>query len=210
MRPYDAAIFDLDGTLIDTLTLRLRAIAACAPRRGLPPVTREAMMGVISLCNQEMFAGLYPDIPAAERDALEALVMDEEALICQELGEAVFFPGVPAMLRALRAGGVRLFISSAGLERHARDALGCGGVLPLFEHLACDAPDKIALTAGLLSGLDPARTAFIGDSDKDVQAAHGNDLIALGAGFGYARQCPRFDRTFDTPQALSAYLLGQD
>ena len=31
MRPYDAAIFDLDGTLIDTLTLRLRAIAACRP-----------------------------------------------------------------------------------------------------------------------------------------------------------------------------------
>ena len=122
----------------------------------------------------------------------------------------MFFPGVPAMLRALRAAGVRLFISSAGLERHARDALGCGGVLTLFERLACDAPDKIALTAGLLSGLDPARTAFIGDSDKDVQAAHGNDLIALGAGFGYARQCPRFDRTFDTPQALSAYLLGQD
>lgn len=210
MRPYDAAIFDLDGTLIDTLTLRLRAIAVCAPRLGLPPVSEAAMMGVISLCNKEMFAGLYPELSCAARNALEAQVMDEEVLICRELGAGVFFPGVISMLHALHAGGMRLFLSSAGLERHARDALGCGGVLPLFERLACDAPDKIALTAGLLAGLGPARTAFIGDSDKDVQAAHGNHLIALGAGFGYAHMCPRFDRTLDTPEALSAFLLGQE
>lgn len=81
-------------------------------------------------------------------------------------------------------------------------------MLPLFDEIACGEPDKTDMTVRLLRGFEPARVPFIGDSLKDVEAAHANRLLAIGAGFGYARDggAP-FDAIYDTPAALGDALL---
>ena len=102
------------------------------------------------------------------------------------MGERVLFPGVKEMLEQLKSAGLRLFVASTGTREHVYDFLTFGGVLPLFERVGFDEPVKDAMTARLIEGVDPARAVFVGDSGKDVQAAHANGLPALGgAGFGY-------------------------
>ena len=115
------------------------------------------------------------------------------------------------MLEQLKCAGLRLFIASTGTREHVYDFLTFGGVLPLFERIGFDEPVKDAMTARLLEGVDPARAVFVGDSGKDVQAAHANGLPALGAGFGYVYSGDgQFDAVYDTPAELACALLAEE
>ena len=88
-----------------------------------------------------------------------------------------------------------------------KGCLSIAGILPFFEKIRCNAPDKTEMTAELLEGLDSSRVVFIGDSAKDIQAARGNRLAVYGAGFGYAHARDSFDRIFSTPRTLTEALL---
>lgn len=206
---YDAVIFDMDGTLVDTLAMTVGAIAKYAPQCGLPPLPREVIIPVIGYGNHEFYRALYPDAAPDVQQRVEDLVEAGELEIGRTLGPKILFPGAAEMLRRLREAGLPLFVASTGTSFHVEGCLEIGGVLTLFDRIACGEPDKIDMTAKLLRGFDPARVPFIGDSLKDVEAAHGNGLLAIGACFGYAREggAP-FDVIYDTPQALCTALLG--
>lgn len=208
--PCRVVVFDMDGTLVDTLAMTVGALARHAPALGLAPATREALFPVIGLANREFYLALYPEATDAQRARLEALVEEGEIEIGRALGEKVLFPGARAMLERLRAVGCRLTVASTGTPFHVESCLALGGVLPLFDEIACGESDKVEMTHRLLRRWGPGPAAFVGDSIKDVAAAHGNGLPALGAGFGYAREGgAAFDSVFDTPEALCRALLGE-
>ena len=210
MPQLDAVIFDMDGTLVDTLLMTIGAIEKHAPACGLGPVTREALLQAIGLCNRDFYLALYPDSSEAQRQKIEALVEEGELEIGRTLGEKILFAGVPVMLRQLRGAGIRLLLASTGTEYHVKGCLSIAGILPFFEKIRCHAPDKTEMTAELLEGLDSSRVVFIGDSAKDIQAARGNRLAVYGAGFGYAHARDSFDRIFSTPRTLTEALLRDE
>lgn len=208
-RKYDAIIFDMDGTLVDTLSMTIGALAKYAPQCGLSPRPRQAVLPVIGLGNAEFYRALYPDATPAQRRQLEAVVEEGELEIGRTLGRRVLFPGAAEMLARLKRAGLPLFVASTGTRFHVEGCLQIGGVLPLFDEIACGEPDKADMTTRLLRGFEPARVPFIGDSFKDVEAAHANRLLAIGAGFGYARDGgAAFDAIYDTPEALGDALLA--
>lgn len=206
MGRFDAVIFDMDGTLVDTLAMTVGAVKKYAPQCGLIPVTREALLKAIGLCNHDFYLALYPEASDEQREEIEELVEEGELEIGRTLGEGILFSGVVQMLHRLHDEGVRLMLASTGTERHVRGSLSIAGILSLFEKIGCGAADKTEMTAELLSGLDPARVVFVGDGAKDIQAARNNGLAVYGAGFGYA-DGDAFDEVFDAPEALTKALL---
>lgn len=210
MSQFDVVIFDMDGTLVDTLLMTIGAIKQYAPACGLLPSTREALLQAIGLCNHDFYLALYPDSSDAQRQKIEVLVEEGELEIGRTLGEKILFPGVSTMLQRLHKAGIRLFLASTGTEYHVKGCLSIAGILPFFEKIRCNAPDKTEMTAELLEGLNLSRVVFIGDSAKDIQAAHSNHIPVYGAGFGYVHVHDSFDKIFNSPLTLTEALLSDE
>ena len=204
------AIFDLDGTLIDTNLMTARAFRELTGRFGLamPPegVIREA----IGLHDSAFYRAIFPDAPSGVLAGLSGEVERREGEIGAMLGPGILFPGVAAMLKRLKGRGVRLCLASTGSRTHVRDMLVCAGVCDLFDAIRCDEPDKRRMTGALMAqyGTD---AAYVGDTPIDVAAARGNGIPIYGAGFGYVKPAERalFDVVADTPGQLAALLLGE-
>jgi phosphoglycolate phosphatase len=204
-------IFDLDGTLADTVLATVPAMAKAAPRHGLPPLPAEAVRRAVGIANPVFYHALYPAIdPARVRAFGEDVDRLEEACI-RRLGEGVLFPGVRALLEALAAMGVMLHIASTGSPAHVDAVLCSAGILPLFDDVCCGEPAKEAMVRRLVGKGEPQAWAMVGDHQKDRDAAHANGILALGAGFGYVPIAERaqFDRVFDTPSALVLWVVRQ-
>ena len=202
-------IFDMDGTLVDTNRMTARAMAELAPGYGLPVPSPEAVRSAIGLADLFFYRKLFPGYPDEALAPLSAVVEKREGELAREIGPAVLFPGVPEMLRALRAAGRRLYLASTGTRQHVRDMLGPADGEAYFDGIRCAQPDKEGMTAEILA-MEPGRTAvFVGDTAKDVAAARANGLTVYGAGFGYVKAQERalFDEMFPSAEALLARLL---
>ena len=206
----DAVIFDLDGTLIDTISMTGPALAAVSARCGLPAPSRAAILGVMGLHDSEFYRALFPGADAARLDALAVDVERREGEIGRAIGPGILFPGVAGMLERLAARGVAICIASTGSRGHVRDMLDIAGIAGLVRAVRCDEADKRAMVGRLLDDIGTRSAVFVGDMDKDIVAARANGLRVIGAGFGYVkpRDRGRFDAIADTPEALEAMLLA--
>ena len=210
MRLYDTAIFDMDGTLVDTLRMTVGAFDKLSGRFGLPRVPDEWVRAAMGLPEPQFYWKIFPD---EDRETLHAFGREVEAWeneCARALGPDVLFSGVRGMLDALKAEGLRLCIASTGSESHVTTSLSAGGIDTLFDQVACGSADKGAMVARLIDGLDPARCFIVGDTKIDASAGRSAGIPTFGAGFGYLdpAEYPLFDRVFETPVALMREVIG--
>lgn len=204
-------IFDMDGTLVDTMLMTALAFEELAESYDLPVPPRQAIKDAMGLADLYFYRKIYPNEPEDKLPAFGDAVEKRESAIGFELGEKVLFAGVKDMLNALKANGKQLYLASTGSKTHVRDMLTCGGILEMFEGIHCAQPDKEEMTAQILRSAGNADAVFVGDTFKDANAARANNIPAIGAGFGYVKEEERalFDRVLDTPEALLEYLLSE-
>lgn len=204
-------IFDMDGTLVDTMLMTALAFEELAGAYGLPVPPRQAIKDAMGLADLYFYRKIYPNEPEDKLPAFGDAVEKRESAVGFELGEKVLFAGVKDMLCALKANGKRLYLASTGSQTHVRDMLTCGGILDLFEEVHCAQPDKEEMTAQILRSAGTTDAVFVGDTFKDANAARANNIPAVGAGFGYVKDEERalFDCVLDTPEALLEYLLSE-
>ena len=185
-----AVLFDLDGTLVDTAPDLCNAVNHMLAGLGRAAVPLARLREVVSKGGRAMLAVALPALDDAARDALlpPFLARYAEALAV----ESEPFTGVPALLDALDARGVRWGIVTnkpealaagvvAGMGWVARCAVLVGGdTLPLRKpdpaplHLACER-----------LGIDPARCLYVGDDERDGQAARAAGMPSAAALWGY-------------------------
>ena len=122
------------------------------------------------------------------------------------------FPGVPSMLRALAAGGIRLAVVTSNGERTVRRALGPEAAL--IERFACGTAlfGKAARLTRLARalGIDPRRALAIGDERRDGEAARAAGLAFGAVGWGTTRPGALDDLaavTFARVEDVVRYLL---
>ncbi len=192
---FDAALFDLDGTLVATdrfwvsaaRTGCRKAFRELGLEREVP--SPEAWMSLVGLPADEGFAGLFADLPAAQvAHIAEACAAEEQKLLAG--GGAAPMPGALELLERLRDQGLRIGIASNCSQSyldHMLERLELGRFVDLA--LCLDSPG-IAHKAGMLAECLRAfgtRSAFmVGDRSGDREAAWENGLPHVHCAFGFA------------------------
>ena len=213
-----AVLFDLDGTLLDTLQDLTAAInrtlaAAGYPTRTEKEVRRMVGNGTRLLVRRALPAGT--DEATIDR-MLETYVADYGAHC---LDRTAPYPGILAMLRRVKATGAAMFVISNKNEEETRrlvDTLfgkdtftGVFGVVP--GRPVKPAPD--GCFAALASiGCSPEEAVFVGDSEVDARTAQNAGVYALGVTWGFRDpeelQAAGIPETVDTPEALADRLIA--
>ncbi|MGF1551686.1 MAG: HAD hydrolase-like protein [Paracoccaceae bacterium] len=185
------AIFDVDGTLVDSQATIVAAMAAGHDAAGLSMPSRERVLSIVGLSLDVACRALHPEAAPDRLDVLaEAYKRDYAARRAR--GEASpLFPGAREAIARLDAAGWLLAVAT-GKSRRGLDHLiaehGFAGVL-VATRTADEAPSKPhpAMVEDLLglTGVEAGRAAMIGDTSFDMQMARAAGARAVGVAWGY-------------------------
>jgi phosphoglycolate phosphatase len=208
-RPYSLAIFDLDGTLVDSFPWFLRVVNDVARDFDFKPITADDIPQLRRSGPRDILKRLELPLWKVPRIAAHMRRMKRE-----HLAELPLFPGVPEMLRALRNDGIRLALVSSDSEANARLQLGDSAAC--FSDFVCGASlfgktakfKRVARRAGIA----PSLVIAIGDEMRDMDAADATGIAFGGVAWGYAEpdalraRKPQlwFDTVGDITRILSA------
>jgi len=194
-------IFDMDGTLSDTAKATYAATTEGAKVHGFPEVDYMEILTAMGLPGLEFYSRLYPGVSATQLLAIEKQIDDGEERMVKSLGAEILFPEVCEMLEALLKDGYSLYIASTGSTRHVHTTLQATGIEKYFSEIHSNRPEKVSMVKEIIAGRDASEWAMVGDMFKDSDAARGNGIIAIGAGFGYLAKEDEglFDYVLKTP-----------
>jgi beta-phosphoglucomutase family hydrolase len=209
----DATVFDMDGVVTDTADVHARAwtsvldgfLHACSDRSGAAfrPFTHgdyleyvdgkpryDGAASFLSSRDLHLPTGHPSDSPGYGSVYALGNLKDQEFAAVLEHDGALLFPSTAALLRSLRARGIRLAVISS--SRHLHDVLAAAGANGLFdasvdgldaERLGLPGkPDPaIFLEAARRLGVAPDRTVVVEDALAGVEAGHrGGFLMVVG------------------------------
>lgn len=185
-------LFDLDGTLVDTVpgieySIR-EAVSRVLPDRVAPRI-RERVGPPIGCILREEFHDVSPEVLQSLERAFR------ESYDTEGWRRSVPYPGVRPLLDGLHREGYRCYVVTNKPIRPTRLILGSLGLLDVFEAVIspdCTEPalrSKVDAVAKLIAewGLDPARGVLVGDSIDDRRAAHSHGIAFVSADYGYGR-----------------------
>lgn len=186
------AIFDCDGTLVDSGATITRAVAETFEQHGIAvPPPRECRR-VIGLSLTEAIGSLAPDADADERGRLTETYKRKffQARLEGRVEEPLF-DGISELLDALEADGWLLAVATGKSLRGLDHCLACHGLGARFVSLQTGDrhPSKphpaMALQAMADAGATPETTVVIGDTSYDMGMARAAGATGIGAGWGY-------------------------
>ncbi|NNM76958.1 HAD-IA family hydrolase [Sphingomonas sp. ID1715] len=186
------ALFDCDGTLVDSQASIVRAMNACFEEHGLIPPDRSATRRIVGLSLPEAMRVLVPEGEAGLHDALTA---SYKAAFFQHreagLVEEPLFDGIAEALEALECAGWLLGVATGKSDRGLRFCLEHHGLHARFVTLQTadrhpSKPHPAMLQAAIAeAGATPETTVMIGDTSFDMMMAVAGGAHALGVGWGY-------------------------
>ncbi len=187
---YDTVIFDLDGTLLDTLDDLTDGVNHALADFGYPLVSREHMRASLGYGSRYLIAHC---VPGGYDDPNYQAVFDDylEYYRAHSSDKTAPYPGIIALLGRLNAAGVHCAIVSNKPDSAAQ-ILGKRWFDGLVEAVVGDregirrkpAPDSVLEVMRQL-GSRRESTVYVGDSEVDIEtaAAAGVDCISVTWGF---------------------------
>ncbi len=195
-----AILFDLDGTLVDSLpgieaSLRW-AVAQCLPGRTLGQI-RDFIGPPLPVMLSRFWPDLAPEELAHVVETFRAFY-DEEG--CQQ---SLLFAGVAGTLAKLEEHGVVLFVLTNKRAAPTRTILELTEILDRFRAVVSpdsQTPSHSSKPAGALAlqqeyALAPEKTIVVGDGVDDAEAALQCGFRFVAAEYGYGRVTERTGRT---------------
>lgn len=189
------AVFDLDGTLVDTAPDLWASLNVCLASAGMPATTLDVMRPHAGHGAMPMLQKAYEHAgrPLGEREAAEQFdrfLAHYEAHIADASRP---FPGVVAAMDRLQAAGYVLAVCTNKRERHSvllLEALGLAGRFAAIcgaDTFARRKPDPVHLLGTIeRSGAKAAEAVMIGDTSTDTDAAAACGVPAILVDFGHA------------------------
>lgn len=187
------ALFDCDGTLVDSQANICHAMEETFTLHGLAPPGRPAIRRVVGLSLIEVMQGLLPHAEAAQH---RALADDYRAAFLRlrssgVLAEEPLFDGMIDALDNLASAGWVLGVATGKSDRGLAHILAIHGIAARFVTLqtADRHPSKphpsMVETAMAEAGATPETTVMIGDTSYDMLMARAAGVRALGVAWGY-------------------------
>ena len=190
MNNIKAVVFDLDGTLLNTLTDLAASANRALLQMGRPARTEDEVKSFIGngarlLCNR--LVGL--DAPAETVDQCLKLFQADYNIHLND--NTAPYPGVIDMLKTLRDNGVACAVVSNKYDAATRAIcrLHFGDLIPVaigegngISKKPCPDGTNKALE---LMGVSAQEALYVGDSDTDVETAHNANLFCVGVTWGF-------------------------
>jgi phosphoglycolate phosphatase len=187
------AVFDCDGTLVDSQANICRAMEASFASFRLDPPSRADIRRIVGLSLVPAIAKLLPDAEAAQHEAMaEAYKTAFFAMRSNgSLDPEPLFDGVADTLDTLEAKGWLLGVATGKSDRGLRLLLQHHGLYDRFvtlqtadRHPSKPHPSMLELAIAE-AGASPATTAMIGDTSFDIRMARAANTHAIGVAWGY-------------------------
>lgn len=214
---YKAVLFDLDGTLLNTIDDLAAAGDHTLRALGLPTHSVAEYMGFVGNGIPKLIERMVPQPADPDTVRRAARIFDEYYQQHKEDATAPY-PGIPELLDTLLHRGLRLAVLSN--KKHEMTA-------PIIRHYFGDRFCAVqGLTDGMAAKPDPAgaerlvaalglpknEILYVGDSDTDMQTARNAGLTACGVLWGFRSRevllAGGAGHLCATPAELCQFILG--
>lgn len=213
MARFDAILFDLDGTLLDSIGLILESYRHTLEAHGLPARTDEDVLSGLGTPLEAQFRRWVGD------DGPVAALVETYIAHNLEVHDRFVkpYPGVTELVR--RLDGTPLAVVTSKRRRGTEMGLRALGLEDAFAVLVCaddverpkPHPEPVHRALRFL-GADPARTVFVGDAVHDVESGKAAGVrtaaVTWGAGAREALTRSAPDTVSDDAAELARHLLG--
>ena len=214
---YKLVIFDLDGTLIDTIADLGTATNAALAAKELPQHEPEAFRGMVGHGVRNLVKQAMPEPMREDDQAVDALLKIFLAYYIEHLDDQSRpYPGIPELLADLQAAGVQLGVASNKFQAGAEKLIS-----RMFPEIAFAAvlggrpgaplkPDPaIVEEIRTRAGVSREETLMVGDSGADIAAAEaaGVACVAVSWGFRSREALAAAPRIVDSAAELRALLF---
>jgi len=186
------AVFDCDGTLVDTEGSIVTAMHRAFESKGLELPAAAEVRALVGLSLLESVRELAPEKNPELHEELVNAYRGAYSQLRQEPGfRQDLFPGTLETLDILAERGILLGIATGKSRRGLDTTLDLHGIRGRFATLqtADDAPSKphpgMVLQAMEETGSEPAATVLLGDTVFDMQAAAQARATGIGVAWGY-------------------------
>lgn len=185
-----AVIFDLDGTLLNTLGDLRAATNHALEVRGLPPHSMEEIRQFVGNGIRLLICRAMPEgTPEAE---IDAALDDFKAYYAAHIHDrTVPYDGIPQLLTALRKRGIKVAVLSNKIDSASQQLIEYffpGKTDVVFgEHVGVPRkPDPTSCRMVMQQlGVQPEQVLYVGDSGTDMQTAKNAGLYAVGVTWGF-------------------------
>ncbi|MCF8479031.1 MAG: HAD family hydrolase [Rhodospirillum sp.] len=218
--PLQLAIFDVDGTLVDSQHNIVASMTDAFLENGLAEPPPAAVRSIIGLSLIEAVEGILPE---AEPELINRVAQAyKDAFFRRRVGPdftEALFPGVVEIFDALEARGVLLALATGKSRRGVESFVERHGFERRFVATRCadDGPGKpdpwMVLDAVASIGGNPGSTAMIGDTTYDMEMAARSGALGVGVAWGYhdapALMAAGARLVVDRFDQVTDYLAGQ-
>lgn len=173
-----AALFDMDGTLVANSPVHVRAFEIFCARYGVKD-WREKLSRAFGMGNDDIMRRVMPAEVIREK-GLTALA-DEKEAIYREIYAPDIRPveGLEKLLIKLRAAGIRCAVGSSGCRTNVDFVLDKCHIGSYFDAIIsgdrvthCKPDPEIYLTAAAALGVAPDRCVVFEDAEAGIESAH--------------------------------------
>lgn len=218
LRPmaHSVAIFDVDGTLVDSAQMIQDCVNLALRELGYPEQRGEQLRRWVGPPLSVSFRD-FAEVPAHEIDTAIATYRRHYSTM---MFDVPIFDGIIEALETLRTRGVTLAVATSKNHRYAEPILRELGLSPYFAHVCgarSDDPayDKAqvildALTLLRADGIATEDAVMIGDRHHDITGAHAHGLATIGVTWSGTdlAEFDTADAIAHTPAELVAMISG--
>ncbi len=186
--PYTIALFDLDGTLVESGPGIFAAARAVLRELSLPDLPDCEMVKMVGPPLADSFQNILK-VPSELIPEAVRLYHTISATVGMDLIKP--YPGIESLLGELKTAGITLGVVTSKITPTAKAHLTRFGLAPYFDYIGGGTPggsaEKLPILMAALEalGAEKARAVMVGDRHFDLLAAKKAGVASIGVTYGY-------------------------